>query len=160
MNNPFHLSFVVPELRLTENFYVNFLGCKKGRDTGEWIDIIFFGHQLTLHQETESMKAQSIDHFGVILSKVEWLSISEKVKCANITFELLPSEKVNEDNSESGSESQIKNAYKNVFNKQFKRAKTINMANPKNDEERRLINEILSQQDTIKVQYESLKIGR
>ena len=102
MNNPFHLSFVVPELRLTEDFYVNFLGCKKGRDTGEWIDIIFFGHQLTLHQETETMKAQSIDHFGVILSKVEWLSISEKVKGANITFVLLPSEKLNEDNSESG----------------------------------------------------------
>jgi extradiol dioxygenase family protein len=102
LNNPFHLSFVVPELRLTEDFYVNFLGCKKGRDTGEWIDIIFFGHQLTLHQETETMKAQSIDHFGVILSKVEWLSISEKVKGANITFVLLPSEKLNEDNSESG----------------------------------------------------------
>jgi len=102
LNNPFHLSFVVPELRLTEDFYVNFLGCKKGRDTGEWIDIIFFGHQLTLHQETETMKAKSIDHFGVILSKVEWLSISEKVKGANITFELLPSEKLNKDNSESG----------------------------------------------------------
>ena len=102
MNNPFHLSFVVPKLRLAEEFYVNFLGCKKGRDTGQWIDIIFFGHQLTLHQETENMKAQSIDHFGVILDKAEWLSIVQKIEVENIPFILSPSEKTNDDNSESG----------------------------------------------------------
>jgi extradiol dioxygenase family protein len=98
LNNPFHLSFVVPELRSTENFYVNFLGCKKGRDTGQWIDIIFFGHQLTLHQETESMKAHAIDHFGIILERDEWLSISQKIRVDNIPFVLSPTE----DNSESG----------------------------------------------------------
>ena len=102
MNNPFHLSFVVPELRSAEYFYVNFLGCKKGRDTGQWIDIIFFGHQLTLHQETESMKAHAIDHFGIILERDEWLSISQKVTLDNIPFVLSPTEKTNEDNSESG----------------------------------------------------------
>jgi extradiol dioxygenase family protein len=102
LSNPFHLSFVVPKLRLTEEFYVNFLGCKKGRDTGNWIDIIFFGHQLTLHQETEKMKAQSIDHFGVILEKAEWLSIAQKVEVQSIPFVLSPNEKINDDNSESG----------------------------------------------------------
>ncbi len=102
MSNPFHLSFVVPELRLAEEFYVNFLGCKKGRDTGAWIDIIFFGHQLTLHQETETMEAQSIDHFGVILEKTEWLSILKKVEVESIPFALPPNEKTNDDNSESG----------------------------------------------------------
>ncbi|WP_143764282.1 dioxygenase [Cognaticolwellia mytili] len=102
MNNPFHLSFVVPNLRLAEEFYVNFLGCKKGRDTGKWIDIIFFGHQLTLHQETEKMKAQSIDHFGVILEKTEWLSIVKKIENKSIAFVLPPNEKINNDNSESG----------------------------------------------------------
>jgi len=102
LNNPFHLSFVVPKLRLAEEFYVKFLGCKKGRDTGKWIDIIFFGHQLTLHQETENMKAQSIDHFGVILEKAEWLSIVQKIEVENIAFILSPTEKTNDDNSESG----------------------------------------------------------
>ena len=102
MNNPFHLSFVVPKLRLAEEFYVNFLGCKKGRDTGKWIDIMFFGHQLTLHQETEDMKAQSIDHFGVILDKAEWLSIAQKMDVENIPFIISPNEKTNDDNSESG----------------------------------------------------------
>jgi extradiol dioxygenase family protein len=102
LSNPFHLSFVVPNLRLTEKFYVDFLGCKKGRDTGEWIDIIFFGHQLTLHQETENMKAKAIDHFGIILEKTEWISIAQKIKAKNIPFVVSPNEKINDDNSESG----------------------------------------------------------
>ena len=102
MSNPFHLSFVVPNLRLTEAFYVNFLGCKKGRDTGKWIDIIFFGHQLTLHQATETMKAHSIDHFGVILEKEEWLAIAAKAEIESIPFSLSPTEKANADKSESG----------------------------------------------------------
>ncbi|WOH36410.1 hypothetical protein RI844_13635 [Thalassotalea fonticola] len=102
MSNPFHLSFVVPKLRLAEEFYVNLLNCRKGRDTGKWIDIIFFGHQLTLHQETENMKAQSIDHFGVILDKSEWLSIAKKIEVESIPFVLSPSEKINDDSSESG----------------------------------------------------------
>ncbi len=102
MNYPFHLSFVVPKLNLAEQFYVEFLGCKKGRDTGQWIDIIFFGHQLTLHQATATMKAQSIDHFGVILDKAQWLSIAEQVRLANMPFVLSPNEKTNNDNSESG----------------------------------------------------------
>jgi len=102
LNNSFHLSFVVPELRLVEEFYVKFLGCKKGRDTGQWIDIIFFGHQLTIHQETELMKAQSIDHFGIILEKIDWLSIVEKVGVENMPFILSPNLKTNDDSSESG----------------------------------------------------------
>jgi extradiol dioxygenase family protein len=44
---------------------------------GYCIDIIFFGHQLTLHQETSLMKVHPIDHFGVILEKDEWLSIAQ-----------------------------------------------------------------------------------
>jgi extradiol dioxygenase family protein len=102
LSNTFHLSFVVPELRVAEAFYVNFLGCKKGRDTGQWIDIMFFGHQLTLHQETALIKAQSIDHFGIILEKAQWLSIAQKVEFENMPFILSPNEKINADNSESG----------------------------------------------------------
>lgn len=102
MNNSFHLSFVVPQLRVAEEFYVNFLGCIKGRDTGQWIDIIFFGHQLTLHQETKSMQAKSIDHFGVILDKSEWLSVAQRLQVDNFSFIVPPNETTNEDHSESG----------------------------------------------------------
>lgn len=102
MSNSFHLSFVVPNLRLAQTFYVDVLACKKGRDTGDWIDIIFFGHQLTLHQESESMPAQAIDHFGVILEKAEWLSVLDKAKSAQTPFALEPKSAINEDKSESG----------------------------------------------------------
>jgi len=102
LNNPFHLSIVVPELPLAEDFYVSFLECKKGRDKEQWIDIIFFGHQLTIHQETNSKKAHPIDHFGVILEREEWLSISQKAKIENVPFILFPTEKMNDDKSESG----------------------------------------------------------
>lgn len=96
------MSFVVADLRLVEAFYVDFLGCKKGRDTGRWIDVIFYGHQLTLHQETTAKRAQSIDHFGVILDKAEWLSIIQKMDRAKVPYILSPDQKTNEDESESG----------------------------------------------------------
>ena len=102
MSYPFHLSFVVPNLRDAEAFYVSFLGCKKGRDTGSWIDIIFFGHQLTLHQATETMSAQALDHFGVILGKQEWLSILNKFEAVGEEFVLAPKRQVQDDGSESG----------------------------------------------------------
>lgn len=102
MTYPFHLSFVVPDLRGAEAFYTGLLGCKKGRDTGQWIDIIFYGHQLTIHQAQNDLPAQSIDHFGVILGKDEWLTLIEKLKHASIDFVLAPSEKINDNGSESG----------------------------------------------------------
>jgi extradiol dioxygenase family protein len=48
------------------------------------------------------MKAQSIDHFGIILEKAEWLSLAEKIETKKVPFVLLPIEKTNDDNSESG----------------------------------------------------------
>lgn len=48
------------------------------------------------------MTSQSIDHFGVILEKAEWLSIAQKVKIESIPFVLSPCEKINDDKSESG----------------------------------------------------------
>ena len=48
------------------------------------------------------MRAHAIDHYGIILERDEWLSISQKVNLEHIPFILLPTERVNEDNSESG----------------------------------------------------------
>ncbi len=53
MIKPFHLSFAVPDLKQAVDFYVNVLGSEMGRDMGAWVDIIFFGHQLTLHQNRD-----------------------------------------------------------------------------------------------------------
>ena len=99
---PFHLSFVVPDLEKTRDFYLNILGCDIGRDTGEWIDIIFFEHQLTLHQERDKKPAVAIDHFGAILEKDQWLAIIEKLTTNNIAFELAPTIRDEGSEAESG----------------------------------------------------------
>ena len=99
---PFHLSFVVPDIQAARQFYVDILGCEIGRDTGKWIDILFFGHQLTLHQERQGMTARAIDHFGPILDKVEWLNVLHALKDNDISFEMDPLIKADGTEEESG----------------------------------------------------------
>lgn len=99
---PFHLSFVVSDLNKVRDFYLNTLGCELGRDTGEWIDIIFFEHQLTLHQEREGKAAVAIDHFGALLDKKEWLQIADNLNTSDIEFELAPTIKDQGKDTESG----------------------------------------------------------
>ena len=102
MIKPFHLSFVVPDLEKAKNFYTNLLGCEIARDAGKWIDIIFFGHQIAMHQEREGMVARTIDHFGPILEKDEWLTVSNKCSSNGISFEMPPTIKGEGTDAESG----------------------------------------------------------
>lgn len=99
---PFHLSFVVPCLEKAKDFYIGVLGCSIGRDTGTWIDILFFGHQITMHQESENMKAKAIDHFGPILEKETWLAALEQCKAQGVEFIMQPTLKNEGANEESG----------------------------------------------------------
>ncbi len=102
MQYPFHLSFVVPDLAHTARFYKDVLGCVIGRDTGHWLDVHFFGHQLTLHQATENMHANTIDHFGVILDKSTWHTLIETCQRMGHDFVLAPQKALKDDQSESG----------------------------------------------------------
>jgi extradiol dioxygenase family protein len=99
---PFHLSLVVPDLNQAKEFYVNVLNCNVGRDTGKWLDIIFFGHQITMHQEQKTMKAKTIDHFGPVLDKAEWQAVAEKLSSSGVDFQLPPTIKANGTSAESG----------------------------------------------------------
>lgn len=96
------MSFVVPDLAKTKEFYVDLLGCDVGRDTGKWIDIIFFGHQLTIHQAREGMEAKPIDHFGPILDKNKWQHILGLLRSGNMAFEMQPAIKDEGSDAESG----------------------------------------------------------
>jgi len=80
MVRAFHLSFVVPDKERARSFYIDTLGCSLGRDNKTWFDIIFFGHQLTIHQASENQPAFIINHFGPILTKDEWLAVVQKCK--------------------------------------------------------------------------------
>jgi extradiol dioxygenase family protein len=91
LNQPFHLSFVVPDKEKAKEFYLDVLGCSLGRDNETWFDIIFYGHQITIHQACGSMNAFKIDHFGPITSKAEWLKVSEKLLKKGYEFVKKPS---------------------------------------------------------------------
>lgn len=69
---------------------MNTLGCKIGRDEGEWMDVAFFGHQLTIHQQRAGLVAVPVDHFGPILGKSEWLDLSRRLGQRGVIFQLPP----------------------------------------------------------------------
>lgn len=102
MIRPFHLSFVVPNKELARSFYIDVIGCSLGRDNEAWFDILFFGHQLTIHQATEKKTAFQINHFGPILDKNEWLNIVQKCQNKNIEVILSPMVKNKDKEDESG----------------------------------------------------------
>jgi len=100
--HPFHLSFVVSDKQAAKYFYLNVLGCSLGRDNESWFDILFFGHQLTIHQSSLNMPAYTIDHFGPILNKENWLSVVERCEENDIDFVMKPTIKGQGGEAESG----------------------------------------------------------
>ncbi|PCJ45295.1 MAG: dioxygenase [Gammaproteobacteria bacterium] len=123
MIKPFHLSFTFPNLEAAKNFYISLLGCKIGRDTGNWIDVIFFGHQITIHQEQEGLTSVPIGHFGTVLGKRDWVAISKMISSSNVPFELNPIIKDEGTDTESG-KFIIKDPASNVL--EFKYYKSFN----------------------------------
>ena len=74
----FHLSFPVRSLEAAKDFYCKYLGATVGRDTGEWADILLFGHQLTLHErpcEVLAPEARGVRHFGAVLPWDQWQAL-------------------------------------------------------------------------------------
>ena len=76
--SPFHLAIPVKDLDETLAFYEELLQCSRGRESGDWVDLNFLGHQLVLHR-VERAAGDEIDtnpvdgeyvpvpHFGVVL---------------------------------------------------------------------------------------------
>ena len=75
MSNSFHLAIPAGDLKKAEAFYTDILGCKTGnREDGKWVDIDFWGNELTLHQTSMKLPRERHDvdmgnvpvpHFGV-----------------------------------------------------------------------------------------------
>ena len=95
MRSLFHLAYHVHDLNVARDFYCNLLGCKEGRSTDTWVDIDFFGHQLSLHLGTPFAVTNTgkvgehmvpMPHLGIILQMNDWrqladvLSAGDKVK--------------------------------------------------------------------------------
>ena len=66
-----HLSLPVRDLAESRAFYVDVLGCEPGRVRDGWIDVWFYGMQVTLHEEPDLVAApdaRGVRHFGVTLA--------------------------------------------------------------------------------------------
>ncbi|MCK0070369.1 VOC family protein [Kordiimonas laminariae] len=95
----FHYACHVRSLEDAVKFYCDLLGCTKGRSTETWVDIDFFGHQLSLHigeplatQPTGIVEGIKVPmpHFGAILPSSEWRILAHKLEGAGIDFILNP----------------------------------------------------------------------
>lgn len=67
-----HLSLPVYDLDESRSFYVDVLGCVPGRVRDGWIDVWFYGMQITLHEQPEQVlpaERGGVRHFGVALSE-------------------------------------------------------------------------------------------
>jgi uncharacterized protein len=69
-----HLSIAVRDLDEAAAFYYDVLGCDIGRTTDDFVDVWFFGMQVTLHAAPEQVleeKQRGVRHFGVTLGVAE-----------------------------------------------------------------------------------------
>jgi extradiol dioxygenase family protein len=78
----FHLSIPVSDLPAARRFYVETLGATVGRENDEWLDILLWGHQITLQRRPEEVlppDKQGKRHFGAVLPWAEWERQAERI---------------------------------------------------------------------------------
>ncbi|MGI4814519.1 MAG: VOC family protein [Janthinobacterium lividum] len=99
MSTPFHLAYHVTDLAAARAFYCLTLGCKQGRSTETWVDIDFFGHQLSLHlgqpfpvTNTGRVGEHMVPmpHFGVVLPMEQWRNLANRLLALKIAFVIAP----------------------------------------------------------------------
>ncbi|MEM9256728.1 MAG: VOC family protein [Pseudomonadota bacterium] len=74
----FHLSIPVRDLTEASHFYTTELGARLGRQADDWVDVLLWGHQITLQLDPnrcDSIESQGKRHFGVVLPWQEWQSL-------------------------------------------------------------------------------------
>ncbi|MDX1516805.1 MAG: VOC family protein [Woeseiaceae bacterium] len=97
---PFHLAIPVDDLDAAKSFYCDLLGCGTGRTASRWIDLDFFGHQVTLHLvDGSNLPAASnpVDgddvparHFGLVMTRSDWEALAQRLEAGKARFLLRP----------------------------------------------------------------------
>ena len=97
---PFHLAVPVHDLAAARTFYCGTLGCGTGRTASRWIDLDFFGHQVTLHlvdDDDAATATNAVDgddvpsrHFGIVLPRPEWEALAARLEAAGTKFLISP----------------------------------------------------------------------
>ena len=90
MSKPFHLAIPAGNLDTAIDFYKNILGCKLGNgEEGKWIDVDFWGNELTLHKTETKLPRERHDvdmgkvpvpHFGVHLNPEVFAKIKSNIR--------------------------------------------------------------------------------
>lgn len=89
----FHLSIPVSELASAKGFYVDVLGASVGRENDQWLDILLWGHQITLQRrplEVLPAEQQGKRHFGVVLPWATWESEAARIRESGAQFMVEP----------------------------------------------------------------------
>jgi uncharacterized protein len=96
---PFHLAIPVREIQETRLFYREVMGFEEGRSSDRWVDFNFYGHQFVIHMvdKLNVSKINPVDghnvpvpHFGVVLSRKDWDSLSDRLKANKVEFIIEP----------------------------------------------------------------------
>lgn len=89
----FHLAFPVRNLQESRTFYETVFNCKPGRINETWLDLYFFGHQLTLHERPDQVlpaEEQGVRHFGMVLEWEAWENICKRLQAQGVPVVLGP----------------------------------------------------------------------
>jgi extradiol dioxygenase family protein len=95
----FHLAFPVTDLKTTRHFYADVLGCPLGAEDERWLDIDFYGHQITAHlvDRVDEVPRNPVDgdlvparHFGAILDMDEWDRLAQRLRERGTDFIIEP----------------------------------------------------------------------
>lgn len=96
---PFHLAFRIDDIESTRSFYAGLLGCPTGRETNNWIDFDFFGHQISAHLGArpdtvlQTMVAGievPLSHFGAVLPWDQWQALAGRLTERAADFVIAP----------------------------------------------------------------------
>ena len=82
-----HLSLPVRDIEEAREFYVRALGCQPARARDEFVDVWFFGLQLTLHDRPDEATGPvpgSSRHFGVTLGRAEFDQLVEHLERSGV----------------------------------------------------------------------------
>jgi extradiol dioxygenase family protein len=78
-----HLSLPIRDLEESKAFYTEALGCEIGRVRDTWVDVWFYGMQLTLHVRPDQLlplDSQNVRHFGITLGADELAGVIARLE--------------------------------------------------------------------------------